>query len=206
MITYEERLNRDRRWALSEGSRYFEGHGQVREALERITTRLSDLGISYAVAGGMALFEHGYRRFTEDVDIIVSPEGLTRLHAALDGLGYVPPFPNSKHLRDTRSGVRIEFLISGEFPGDGKPKPIAFPDPGEAAIERDGIRYTGLQKLIELKIASGMTNPSRLRDLADVIELIKLLDLREEYRDELHPYVREKFTELWSAARFDQGT
>ena len=81
----------------------------------------------------MALFRHGFRRFTEDVDILVTREGLKTIHEQLEGLGYVPPFTGSKNLRDTESGVRIEFLIAGEFPGDGKPKPVAFPDPAESA-------------------------------------------------------------------------
>ena len=54
---------------------------------------------------------------------------LSAIHAKLEGLGYVPPFSGSKNLRDTEHGVRIEFLIAGEFPGDGKPKPVAFPEP-----------------------------------------------------------------------------
>src|SRR5207247_2654039 len=67
--TYEVRLDANRRWALSEGSRHFEENSSVFKALRRITARLEDLGISYAVVGGMALFRHGLRRFTEDVDI-----------------------------------------------------------------------------------------------------------------------------------------
>ena len=73
--------------------------------------------------------KHGFRRFTEDVDILVTRDGLKAIHAHLEGLGYVPPFTGSKNLRDTEHGVRIEFLIAGEFPGDGKPKPVAFPGP-----------------------------------------------------------------------------
>ena len=93
----------------------------------------------------------------------------------------MPPFKGSKNLRDTEYGVRIEFLVTGQFPGDGKPKPVAFPDPATAAIELDGIRLLPLKDLIELKLASGMTNPGRLKDLADVQELIRILDLSEEY-------------------------
>ena len=88
---------------------------------------MRNLNIPYAVAGGMALFSHGFRRFTEDVDILVTREGLDRLHRELEGLGYVPLFPGSKNLRDADSGVRVEFLVTGDFPGDGKPKPVAFP-------------------------------------------------------------------------------
>src|SRR5438445_119890 len=64
---YEKRLDKDSRWALSEGSRHFEGKSAVFDALRKVTKRLNDLGIPYAVVGGMALFHHGLRRFTEDV-------------------------------------------------------------------------------------------------------------------------------------------
>jgi len=58
-----------------------------------------------------------------------------------------------------------------------------------------------LTTLIELKLASGMTAPHRLRDLADVIELIRVNALEETLAESLHPYVREKFREMWRAAQ-----
>ncbi|MBN2578465.1 MAG: hypothetical protein JXB10_05690 [Pirellulales bacterium] len=64
---YEQHLNDDLPWALREGSMHFEGKSTVSRTLEKITTRLQELKIPYAVAGGMALFVHGLRRFTEDV-------------------------------------------------------------------------------------------------------------------------------------------
>ena len=130
----------------------------------------------------MALFEHGYRRFTEDIDILVTREALKEIHKALDGRGYVRPFERSKNLRDAQHGVKIEFLIAGDYPGDGKPKPVTFPEPQAAAIERDGISYLKLPALVELKLASGLTGSDRMKDLADVQELIKLLNLPEEFQ------------------------
>jgi hypothetical protein len=194
---YEELLNRDGRWAMDQGGFHFQEQSDVQKTLRRIAHRLGDLGIDYAVAGGMALFKHGFRRFTEDVDILVSRESLRVIHEHLEGLGYVPPFSGSKNLRDTESGVRIEFLVAGEFPGDGKPKPVAFPDPARVGVDIDGIRYLSLPSLVELKLASGMTNLSRLKDLADVIELIKTRGLPVEFANDLDPYVREKYLELW---------
>ena len=193
---YEQTLTADPRWALSEGSRHFEGTSAVQEALRRVASRLGELGIPYAIAGGMALFRHGYRRFTEDVDVLVTREALTRIHEQLEGRGYLPPFTGSKNLRDTELGVRIEFLVAGDFPGDGKPKPVAFPDPSVASVELEGIRYVSLTTLIELKLASGMTNPGRLKDLADVQELIKALNLPSSLAGQLNPFVRDKFSEL----------
>jgi hypothetical protein len=198
---YEKELDRDPRWALSEGSRHFEEKSAVFDALHKITERLNDLGVSYAVVGGMALFRHGLRRFTEDVDILVTRDDLKTIHDRLGGLGYRPLHPRSKHLRDTELGVRIEFLTTGEYPGDGKPKPVAFPEPEAVSFESDGIRYIQLPNLVELKLASGMTNPGRLKDLSDVLELIKVLELPDDFATGLNPFVRDKFLELWNVAR-----
>lgn len=200
-IAYEKLLNQDRGWALSEGSRHFEGRSAVQEALRKITRRLEEMGIPYAVAGGMALFQHGFRRFTEDVDILVTSEGLKQIHAKLEGLGYVPPFTRSKNLRDTELGVRIEFLIAGQYPGDGKPKPVAFPDPAKVGVEIEGVRYLSLPALVELKLASGMTNPDRMKDLTDVMELIKLLGLPRDFGQSLNAFVRDRYFELWDSTR-----
>lgn len=186
---------------MSEGSRHFEERSAVFLALHRITSRLKDLGIPYAVVGGMALFRHGLRRFTEDVDILVTRDDLKTIHEKLTGLGYMPPFARSKHLRDTQTGVKIEFLTTGDYPGDGKSKPVSFPEPLAVSFEAEGIRYISLPKLVELKLASGMTNPGRLKDLSDVLELIKTLNLPLEFASELDAYVRDKFEELWRESR-----
>jgi Uncharacterised nucleotidyltransferase len=201
VATYEERLAGNARWALSEGSRHFDEKSAVFAALRKITARLDELGIPYAVVGGMALFRHGYRRFTEDVDLLVTREDLKTIHEKLEGLGYLPPHRHSKHLRDTELGVRIEFLTTGEYPGDGKPKPVAFPSPADVRFEADGISYVELPVLMELKLASGMTNPGRLRDLSDVMELIRALNLPADFADRLNPFVRDKYTELWRQGR-----
>jgi hypothetical protein len=199
MEAYETLLDRDLDWALREGSMHFEERNAVHQALHKIARRLEQLGIPYAVAGAMALFAHGVRRFSEDVDILVTRSGLESLHERLAGRGYVPLFANSKNLRDAEHGVRIEFLVAGDFPGDGKPKPVAFPDPAQSSMERDGVRFLTLPKLVELKLASGMTNPGRLKDLADVQEIIRALKLPNDFAPELHPYVQDKFRELWAA-------
>ena len=185
--------------AIREMGRFFLGNADVQQALRRITSRLEELAIPYAVVGGMALVAHGYMRTTDDVNLLVTPAGLAAIHAALDGLGYVPPFAGSKQLRDVEANTRIEFLVTGQFPGDGKPKPVAFPDPGTAGVDIDGIRYLALPALVDLKLASGMTTVGRLRDLADVQELIRLLPLSEQFADRLHPYVRETFYQLHRA-------
>jgi hypothetical protein len=41
-----------------------------------------------------------------------------------------------------------------------------------------------------------MTAPDRLKDLADIQELIKVRALKKDFAERLNPYVREKFLEL----------
>lgn len=175
------------------------GDDAVHRSLLRVAERLEGLGVPYAVVGGMAVVTHGYARTTVDVDILLRPDDIARVHGALEGLGFRPQFPGSRDLRDTETGVRIEFLSSGGFPGDGRPKPVSFPDPAAAAVEIDGIRFLALERLIELKLASGMSLAGRLKDLADVQELIRALELPRSFAERLDPSVRAKFEELRAA-------
>lgn len=196
VVPYEERLSRSPRWALLEGSMHFDKTNQVFHTLQRITTRLNEIGVPYALVGGLAMFHHGYRRFTEDVDLLVSRTGLKIIHEQLEGLGYVPPFIGSKQLRDVETGVKVEFLVEGDYPGDGKPKPVSFPDPQSVGVEIDGVRCLNLAKLVELKLASG-TAPNRLKDLADVQEMIRILRLPADFESQLDPWVRDSYRRLW---------
>jgi hypothetical protein len=134
---------------------------------------------------------------TEHVDLLVTPDGLKAIGEELTGRGYLSPFAGSRNLRDAETGVRIAFVTTGEFAGDGKPKPVAFPSPEADSVEIDGMRFVSLSKLIELKLASGISNPRRARDLADVQELIALLHLPTEFQNRLDASVQAKYAELW---------
>ena len=188
--------------SYGEALRYFMGEGNLNRALAHVAADLQEHEIDYIVVGALALFAHGYPRLTEDIDLVFTTEGLDRFHEELIGLGYAPAFPGArKRLRSTKDGVRIDVIAAGEYPGDGKPKPVSFPNPSEASVEIDGIKFATLEKLIELKLASGMTAPDRLKDLADVQELIKVRRLGSEFAEKLHPYVREKYLELLDAVK-----
>jgi hypothetical protein len=53
-----------------------------------------------------------------------------------------------------------------------------------------------LQTLIELKLASAASAPHRIKDRADVLELIHLRSLPADYAEGLNEYVRKDFREL----------
>jgi hypothetical protein len=182
-------------------SEFFMGQANVQRALEKIGGLLREEGIAYAVVGAMALNEHGYRRVTVDVDLLLSREGLAAFKAKFLGRGYVEKFPGSKGMRDVENGVDIDVVLAGDYPGDGKPKPVRFPDPAQVAVVGDRVSVVPLVTLVELKLASGMSAAHRLKDLADVLELVRAAGLAESFAQELDPSVREKYRELWRAAQ-----
>jgi hypothetical protein len=169
------------------------------EALRRLVADLDAHGIDYNVIGAVALNQHGYRRFTEDIDLLLSPEGLEKFRNELIGRGYRPAFEGAtKKFRETGQNVPIEIITSGEYPGDGKPKPVQFPEPDEHYVVIDGVKTVDLPKLIELKLASGLSGRARLRDLADVQELIRVKQLDARLAEVLDPSVRDKYLELYN--------
>ncbi len=178
---------------------FFMKTSPVHDTLRNLSLRLAQESIGYAIIGGMALAIHGLVRPTQDVDVLMTAEGLDRFHKRLVGCGYAPVFPGArKHFRDTATGVKIEVVTSGEYPGDGKPKPVVFPAPEDASFEADGIRVIKLERIIELKLASGLSAEHRtLRDLADVQMLIEALHLPAELADRLDPSVRGEYNRLW---------
>jgi hypothetical protein len=184
-----------------EATRFFMGTADVQRALEKIARLLEADGIPYAVIGAMALNAYGYRRVTVDVDVLLTREGLEAFKAKHLGFGYLPKSPNSEDLLDPENGVAIDVVLAGEYPGDGLPKPVVFPDPAATAVPGERAALLPLAKLLELKLASGMSAPHRLKDLADVLEVVRILRLPEELSGELDPSVREKYRELWQAAK-----
>jgi hypothetical protein len=160
----------------------------VSETVWRITTRLREENIDYAIVGGIAMAAHGYWRFTNDVDVLIAPDDLSRVYERLVGRGY--SLGNSEGaVHDIQTGVEVEFISAALHPKN-------------VAIQRDGISIVSLPKLLELKLASGLSaEHRRLRDLADVQDLIIALKLPRALGDEIDPSVRDEFYRMWDAAQ-----
>jgi len=180
---------------MSESARFFEGHSKLHETLHALTKKLDELGLSYVVIGGIALTAHGHSRMTEDIDILITRSDLKKLHEALVGRGYKLEFAGAKSLRDTNTLVKIEFVLTGDYPGSGKVQPVSFPKPSDTdPVVQDGVKFIGLAPLVELKLASGMTGGAdRAKDFVDVQQLIKTLSLPRTFYSQVHEYVRAKY-------------
>jgi len=186
---------------LQEVDGFLVGSSKVHDTLQRVARRLEELDIDFALAGGLAVGIRGHLRLTVDIDLLITAAGLTRFKEVWLGRGYVEKFAGSRGVKDAETGVSIDFLVSGGFPGDGRPKPVCFPDPAAISPGDEPYRVVDLRTLIELKLASGLSAPDRLVDLADVIALVRANGLSREFADRLDPSVQEKFRELWLAAQ-----
>lgn len=186
---------------LAATAAFFMGTDPVHATTFKIAKLLDELGIAYAIIGAMALNEYGYRRATVDVAVLVTDESLAKFKQTWLGRGYVEKFPGSRGVRDTEHGVSVDFEISGHYPGDGKPKPVRFPDPARVAQRGERFALLPIATLVELKLASGMTSLDRAKDLGDVVELIRHVALPLELADELDASVRDKYIEAWHAVK-----
>jgi hypothetical protein len=176
--------------------------GDVYATLQRLARQLEEANLDYAVVGGMAVVEHGYRRATEDIDLLMRKETLNEYRAHFLGRGYARAFPGAERsFRATDTGVRIDVVTTGDFPGDGKPKPVAFPDPAEVRVRGEEFHYVTLPALLQLKLASGLSAPHRMQDLADVLALIRNGHLPRELGDSLDASVRAEYLRLWNIAQ-----
>ncbi|HKY35019.1 MAG TPA: hypothetical protein VJN18_03665 [Polyangiaceae bacterium] len=177
------------------------GQAEAQLALYKLTAILETEGLPYAIIGAMALNEYGHRRVTVDVDLVMREEHLQAFKLKYVGNGYTERVAGTGKLLDIEHGVNVDVLSTGRFPGDDKPKPIAFPDPAEVALRGEKFALFPVERYVELKLASGMVASHRGKDLVDIQELIKSAGLAVSFAEKLHPWVREKFVELWQLAQ-----
>jgi hypothetical protein len=167
---------------------FFEGRGREHQAMRRLVRNLKKVGVPYAIVGGMAVNAHGVERTTRDVDVLLTPEGFERFQQVFVGTDYDRVATRPRRLVDRRNGIIVDVLLTGRFPGTGRPGPIAFPDPAEVSEEIKKIHVLRLTTLIQLKLAA-----RRHSDFGDVVNLIRAHNLDESFNHHLHPSVHADF-------------
>src|SRR5262249_8804585 len=106
---------------MKEISMFFQGRDEVHKAMRRLAKRLEKANIPYVVVGGMAVFAHHYRRTTEDVDFLVTPDGFSEFQRLFVPRSYEKVPKRSRRFIDRVNKVSVDFLVTGHFPGSGKP-------------------------------------------------------------------------------------
>lgn len=164
----------------------------------KLAAQLDKHGIEYAIIGGFALNVHGFKRQTLDVDILLSEDNLNEFHEKLKFNGFVPRFRDSRRsFRDPVSNVGVDIITTGEYPGDGKEKSIAFPNPSTVSEDIGGLKVINIPTLINLKLASYLSMPQeRMKDRTDVSGLVKFLSMDKSFEVHLHKDVVDEFRRI----------
>ena len=177
---------------------FFEHRDPVHKAMQRLVRRLRRARIPYAIMGAMAVNAHRAERTTKDVDVLLTLRGLERFCKEFVNKFYESVSGHPRRFIERRSGVRVDVLVTGLFPGRGEPKAFAFPDPIEASEEIKKIRVLTLPQLIQLNLAAG-----RHYDFGDVVNLIGVHNLDEAFLVRLHSSVHKDFIECLEEKRRD---
>ena len=177
-------------------SMFEQGKDPANIAMRRLIRRLKKAGIAYAIMGGLAVYVHGYRRFTDDVDVLLTREGFVEFQRRFVPKNYEPVPGRSRRFTDKQNRVTVDILVTGLYPGLGRPGPITFPDPEAVRQEINSRHYIDLVTLIQLKLAA-----RRHQDFADVVNLIAAHDLDESFGDRLHATLRSDYIECLEEKR-----
>jgi hypothetical protein len=165
------------------------------ELARRVHGLLARKGIDHAIVGGVAVFLHGYRRNTVDLDLLIRSEDSAGLRSILkaEGMRWIA---KDKEFRSD-SGVAVQCVLAGAKEGPGQE--AQFPNPSDAKHVTiiEGLPVLSLAQLIQSKIACGLGDMRRTHtDFADVVELIAIHRLDGSFARLLHKSVRKEFREL----------
>jgi len=149
-----------------------------------ISKALRDRSVEGGIVGGIAVFLHGYRRTTADVDVYTMDR--QALADALLEQGFVL----NAELKQFERG---EFVVQLLAPTDEMPfHPTHF-------TVIDGVRVVSLGDLISMKLSLGTKHLRRVQDLADVVRLIETLGLDKTLTPRIAPDWRKEYQKLIDA-------
>ncbi len=164
------------RWAMS----LFSDDRELLVLARRVTA-----ATGAPVLGGIAVFLHGYRRTTEDVDLLAAAPRETA--AALEKLGATWDERRREHVLD---GVPIHLVTLDQAGG-----------PPQEVVQIEGVAAVSLRDLVRQKLRTGLDRPDRAQDLADVIELIRRVPLDKRFASRLPQALRVPFKKLVDVVR-----
>ncbi|MGC4006183.1 MAG: nucleotidyl transferase AbiEii/AbiGii toxin family protein [Pirellulales bacterium] len=137
--------------------------------LRALSDEARGLGVRPIIVGGVAVIHHGYRRTTEDRDVMLTHHDAEKLAEHLEEhLDWERLEIRQYAFLHKPTGVIVDFLVSGHLMQMGRP--YFFPDVRrmESAGSIADLPVIGLHELIWLKLVAG-----RMQDLADIMELCK---------------------------------
>ena len=129
--------------------------------MARVGRILRDARTPFAVVGGFAVIEHGYERFTKDVNLLVFVRDLHRTMDALRAAGFRGNrTPIGAKMHDAQTNVDVD-LLGTAFEGDERALV-------SAVRTRGLLPVIPVAHLILMKLES-----ARSQDHADIVALLK---------------------------------
>lgn len=152
--------------------------------LHELLPALDASGIRYAVIGGLAVNIHGYVRATRDVDLLIAVEQEGDLHELMATLGYETIDRREDLSSYVRGSERADFLharrdASRKFLAEAKRVPFA-------GLLMPVVSAEGL---LAFKIQALNDDPNRIRDLSDMLELLRVAHGQVDL-DQIRAYFR----------------
>ncbi len=157
----------------------------IEKTLLKAVKVLALFRIPHYICGGFAVQEHGYPRFTVDVDIIVPDVDFAREKLSLNGFR-----ENQMTVTDRETKVEVDLLPAGSKVDPG---PLTLPVPTQVSDEP---QIVSLSDLVSSKLSTYIGRGiARAQDYADVAKLIQANQLPREFAVHLH--VRELYYKMW---------
>jgi hypothetical protein len=138
--------------------------------------------------GGIAVFLHGYRRTTEDIDLFAADPAAVRDALRREGASWDEA--RREHILD---GVPIHLVTAAETA------------PPAATTTIRGVEVVSLVDLVRMKLATGLHRVERAKDLADVVELIRHVPLDSSLAARLPSSQRVAFRKLCRAVHAESS-
>src|SRR5215469_1280512 len=164
------------------------GSTDIERTLLRAVQVFALFRIPHFVCGGFAVQEHGYPRFTVDVDVIVPDVEAACEKLCMNGFKRNPG--SRMTVTDRETEVEVDVRPAGMRVDAG---PLTFPIPTEVS---DRPQILTLPALISAKLSTYMgVGVRRAQDYADVVKLIEANALPRDYGVEIE--IRDLYQQIW---------
>ncbi|HEX7914721.1 nucleotidyltransferase domain-containing protein [Rudaea sp.] len=145
------------------------GESRLFAQLRELHSAMDLAKVSYMLIGGFAVNIHGYVRATHDLDVMVLADDSDLLHDALRKLGYSAIDRRPDLACYFRGNDRLDVLYAR--------RPISqrlLAQARHADLNGLSVPTISAEGLLGLKIQAFSDDPRRIRDLTDMMELVKV--------------------------------
>jgi hypothetical protein len=161
-------------------------------ALTRKAVRQVD-GAYACFIGGLAVQEHGYVRWTDDVDVVVDADHFSEVLDKMRELGFMINPDGS--LQNRQTGAKVDLLKEGVVLHNAR---MALPHPRDLG---PNLGFATVPSMIRLKL-----DAHRRQDLADIVRIMySHLDKTDAISAALPELYRKEFLDLAAEARSELG-